>query len=99
VTLLQEWFQGRRPHPPAGYRIRYDETRWSYRQPISYQVTAPDGRPLAQIIPADGGTRRDSVVVRDGVTLLRLHVDRRGSTSVTDAAGSDLGRCGAATGS
>jgi hypothetical protein len=88
---LRDWLEARRPHPPPGYRIRYDETRWSYGQPVSYHVVDAGGNPLARIVPADGVTRRDSVVVRDGVTLLRTRVDRRGSTSVTDVAGRDLG--------
>jgi hypothetical protein len=91
VMGLREWLEERRPHPHAGYRLRYDETHWSYRQPISYQVSDAGGRPLAQIVPADRRTRYDSVVVGDGVIVARMRVDRRGSTSVTDAAGGDLG--------
>jgi hypothetical protein len=92
AAALAEWLDGSRPHPSPGSWLRYDETKWSYRQPISYRVTDDRGRLVADIGPDGGRTRFDSVVVRDGTVLLRTRFDRRGNTTVSDPAGRSLGQ-------
>ena len=76
---------------PAGTSLTYAETRWSYRQPISYELRNAAGEPIGTITPVDDRTRRVSVVRVGERPALLLTVDRAGNTSVARPDGTALG--------
>lgn len=75
------------PGPWCSFR----EVRWSYRQPISYDVVDCAGRLVATLRPTDRSTRTSTVVRVGESPYLLLEHDQRGNTVVRTAAGSEIG--------
>jgi len=76
---------------PTDTSLTYAETRWSYRQPISYELRNAAGEPVGTIGPVDGRTRQVSVVRVGEEPMLLLTVDRAGNTRVAHPDGSPVG--------
>lgn len=86
----EAWLTGASAPRPGDWLL-FRETTWSYRQPISYEVTAPSGAVVATVAPVDGHTRSTSLVTVKGVPTVVLTIVRGGGTRVLGMTGEDLG--------
>ncbi len=90
VAAFDDVLGGRRPIP-MGHWCTFQEIRWSYRRPISYDVFDAAGAHVAVFGPADDVTTSLALVRVGGRVRLTVSATRSGDVVVGDEAGRRIG--------